>query len=149
MENEELLTELQKNVAVRLLMGHKAKDVATDYGVGFREIANWLKAKAFTDYMNDLGTKNREKIMQYLEARQQKCVTRLEELSEQSADLKVARQSTVDLLGYSGMENKNVAPPVINNTNVFNPDNKKADDIDKEIKDVDDILKGDKKEKGK
>lgn len=112
-----MLTELQKNIAIRLAMGHSHKALAEEYRVELRSIVDWLKLSEFLKFMEDLGNKNREKIVQYLESKQMGYIQRLEGLSDQGEELSVARKSTVDLLGYSGLENRNLGSPLISNIN--------------------------------
>lgn len=136
-----ILTELQKNIAVRMLVGTTLKSIADEFHISLREISNWLRSSEFLEYKNSLSEKCREQVVQYLQSKQMKYVKRLENLSEQGVDLKVSRQATVDVLGYSGMENKNAAPPIISNINTNNVNGDKSQgDIDNEIDEIDDMI---------
>ena len=135
------LTQLQKEIAVRLLLREKVEDIVKEFHLAMTELANWIKCEEFIEYQKKLAHDQDEKISTYLASKRLKHLTRLEDLSKQEKNLRVSRQATVDLLGYSGMENKNIAIPVINTT--VNVDNKERDvkEIDEELDEVDNLLK--------
>ena len=139
-----VLTDLQKNVAVRLVMGEKVIDITKEFHISAQTIAKWLKLPPFHEFKESLSSQNRELAMAYLQSKQMKWLGRLDQISEQSVDIKVARQASVDLLGFAGMENKNVpAPPsmINNNINITATE----DEIDDELAELDNML-GDTKE---
>ena len=149
---KKMLTEVQKNVAVRLLMGQRHAGIAKEFNLYLMDIANWLKSQEFIDYMDDLSTKNREKLAAYLESKQIPLIHRLEELAEQGESLPVSHKAVESLLGYSGLENRNIAPPLVlhNQANATasataegNSDQVK--DINDRLKEIDEVLEGKKK----
>ena len=139
-----MLTETQKNVAVRLLVGQKVKDIAEEFGITVHHVGDMMKLQEFLDYKDHLADTNRERVMQFLESKQMRCLRRLEELMGNDLDLKVARQAAVDLLGYSGLESKNIpAPPIITQNNYADTSESELDD---ELEEVDGLLNDDEKE---
>jgi hypothetical protein len=146
-----MLTETQKNVAVRLSVGQSIKNVAEEFHLTLQAICDFLKSAEFIDYKNQLSDSSRLRVTQYLESKQMKCAKRLEELSEQKDDLKVAHKATVDILGFTGV--KNINSPAVNISNSNQNQNvaqaqaqasaeMSSEDIDRELDDIDAILKG-------
>ena len=113
-----MLTETQKNVAVRLVVGQTVSAICDEFKLQVVYVSQWFKSKEFVDYKNSLADTNRELVMQYLQSKQMKFIRRLEVLADQNDDLKVARLATVDSLGFSGLENKAIAPPIFSPTNL-------------------------------
>ena len=135
---EVVLTDLQKNVAVRMVLGAQMKDLTKEFNITLQMIADWIKCGVFIAYKDSLANENRTLVMQYLQSKQMKWLGRLDVLSDNTEDLKVSRQASVDLLGFAGMENKNVpAPPVIT-TNVYADKTEK--ELDQELDEVDGMI---------
>ena len=133
------LTDLQKNVAVRVVVGQKVTAIMKEFRISEEVISGWMRNKEFEDYMRDVADNNRLKVMQYLESKQFGCIDRLFELMKNRKDLKVAHRSAVDLLGFSGLENKNVAPVIKTDTIHVG---RTEEEIDEDLEEVQSLLDG-------
>lgn len=141
-----MLTELQKNVAVRLSIGTPVKIIADEFNISVRHVSIWLRASEFVEYKDSLTATSRARVIQYLDSKQMKYLNRLEDLSVQEDDLRVAKSATTDLLGFTRLENSNIPhAPVVNTQVNINTSESPVDEektIDAEIVETEKLLDG-------